>query len=66
MTFNQGVRDSSSRRSTKKGAVSNVNFRAFETALFLCFEEKQHVKKKKPRNEAKKGMTKRGLENPHF
>ena len=24
----------------KKGAVSNANFRAFETALFICFEAK--------------------------
>ena len=35
-------------------------FRAFETALFLWFERKYTVKRKKPQNEVKMSMTKRG------
>ena len=37
----------------QKGAVSNAILRAFEAALFLCYEEKRRVKKKKPQIEAK-------------
>ena len=42
------------------GAVSNANFRAFEAALYLCHEKENNGKRKKPRNEEKKSMTKRG------
>ena len=50
----------------KKGAVSNANLRAFEAALFLCFEEEYKLQRKKPRNEAKMSMTKRGSAKSSF
>ena len=50
----------------KKGAVSNANFGAFEAALFLCFLKSERTKRKKPRFEAKKSMTKRGSVKSSF
>ena len=44
----------------KEGAVSNANFDAFETALFLCEQQKSPRTKKKASIEAKMNTTKRG------
>ena len=43
-----------------KEAVSNANFRAFETAPFLFICKGNEGKRKTPPKEAKKSMTKRG------